>query len=219
MPLPPPSVDRTRKHVRRVELAGFKREDGYWDIEARITDVKDHDYFLSSGLRPQGSPVHDMSVRVTIDRHMTIVAAEACSDATPYAGYCDTIAPAYERVVGLNLFRGFRSAVKSLFGDLRGCSHLTELLMHLPTAALQTLASEVQDNAGGDSAHKPFQLDRCHALDAHGEAVRRYYPRWYLAPAASTGADPLPSSAPSSADGPLSAGPAGNLSNPSKESE
>jgi hypothetical protein len=26
---------------------------------------------------------------------------------------------------------------------------------------------------------KPFQLDRCKALDTAGETVRRYYPRWY----------------------------------------
>ena len=49
--------------------------------------------------------------------------------------------------------------------------------MYLPTAALQTFASDVGDAA--DSGHKPFQLDRCHALESHSEAVRRYYPRWY----------------------------------------
>ena len=34
---------------------------------------------------------------------------------------------------------------------------------------------------------KPFQLDRCHALDSGGEAVRLYYPRWRRE--AKTGAD------------------------------
>ena len=52
-----------------------------------------------------------------------------------------------------------------------------ELLMQLPTVALQTFASEVLDN--DDSKHKPYQLERCHALAAHSEAVRRFYPRWY----------------------------------------
>ena len=49
--------------------------------------------------------------------------------------------------------------------------------MQLPTVALQTFASEVLDN--DDSKHKPYQLERCHALVAHSEAVRRFYPRWY----------------------------------------
>jgi hypothetical protein len=30
-----------------------------------------------------------------------------------------------------------------------------------------------------DSARKPFQIDRCHALDANKPAVARYYPKWY----------------------------------------
>ena len=175
MPLPPPSAVRTRMHQRRVNFDGFKRVDGLWDIEARLVDTKDQDYPLSSGLLKPGEAVHDMSVRVTINNKMTILEAASCSDATPYMGYCNTIPPDYSRVVGLNLFKGFLKAVKEMFGGTRGCAHLSELLMFLPTAALQTIASEVPDNA--DSEHKPYQLDRCHALVSHSETVRRYYPR------------------------------------------
>ncbi len=50
MPLPPPSAQRTRMHVRSVQLDGYKRSDGCWEIEARLTDVKDHDYPLFSEL-------------------------------------------------------------------------------------------------------------------------------------------------------------------------
>lgn len=177
MPLPPSSVRRTRMHVRSVELNGYKRDDGCWDIEARLIDFKDHDYPLSSGMRRRGEPVHDMWVRVTIDQQMNILDAVACTDAMPYTGHCDRIVPDYGQLVGLNLFHGFRTAVKTLFRGTRGCSHLSELVMFLPTAALQTFASEVSDS--DDSGHKPYQLDRCHALESHSDAVRRYYPRWY----------------------------------------
>ena len=177
MPLPPTTAQRTRKHLRSVLLEGYRRDDGCWDIEARLTDVKDHDYPLSSGLRKRGEAVHDMSVRVTIDRQMTIHDAVACADGVPYVGYCDQITPAYAQLVGLNLFHGFRTAIKTLFRGTRGCSHLSELLMFLPTAALQTFASDVPDS--DDSGHKPYQLDRCHALESHSAAVQRYYPRWY----------------------------------------
>ena len=177
MPLPPSTVERTRMHVRSVQLDGYKRVDGLWDIEARLTDVKGHDYPISSKTIPQGEAVHDMWVRVTIDHKMNVVDAAACTDAMPYDGMYDTIHPAYAQLIGLNLFHGFRKAVKDLFGGTRGCSHITELVMFLPTAALQTFASDVRDNE--DSGHKPYQLDKCHALDSHSDAVRRYYPRWY----------------------------------------
>ena len=30
-----------------------------------------------------------------------------------------------------------------------------------------------------EPSSKPFQLDRCHALEHTTETVRRYYPKWY----------------------------------------
>ena len=48
---------------------------------------------------------------------------------------------------------------------------------HLDVYKRQTFASEVLDN--DDSKHKPYQLDRCHALESHSETVKRFYPRWY----------------------------------------
>lgn len=177
MPLPQPDAPRRRLHLRRVQFDGFRRDDGLWDIEAHMTDVKDHDYQLSAGLRRQGEAVHDMWLRVTIDRQFTVVAVTAATDAMPFVGACDRITPDYSALAGLNLFQGFRQAVKERMGGTAGCSHLTELLMQIPTVALQTYASEVVDNA--DNGQKPFQLDRCHALESSTDVVKRYYPRWY----------------------------------------
>ena len=177
MALSPPNAARVRLHQRSVTLDGFKRADGMWDIEARLVDSKDQDYPLPSGTRPKGEALHDLWVRITIDDELNILEAEASLEATPYPGHCSSIAPAYRRIVGLNLLHGFRKAVRELLGGTHGCAHLSELLMFLPTAALQTLASEIGefDERGG----KPFELDRCHALVSDSEAVKRYYPRWY----------------------------------------
>ena len=146
---------------------------------ASLTDVKDVDYPIASGLRPAGEPVHLMRVRITIDHSFDIVDAEACSDGVPYPGMCDTIGPVYRGLIGLNLVRGFRRTVGEMFADGRGCTHLTEMLLSLPTAAIQTFATFRRDNE--DDGVKPFQLDRCHALETSAAAVRAYYPRWYRA--------------------------------------
>lgn len=178
MPLPPPAAARERLHTRRIEIEGFLREDGLFDLDASLLDVKDNDFALASATRPAGVPIHLLRVRLTIDRDFNIVEAAACSDFVPYPGHCDTIGPAYGALVGLNLVRGFRRTVTEMFGEVRGCSHLTELLHSLPTAAIQTFASLVK-NTESAGADKPFQLDRCHALETSTEAVRKYYPRWY----------------------------------------
>lgn len=166
-------------HVRRISLEGWERADGHWDIEARLTDTKDYDYPLAAGVRRKGEPVHDMWVRVTVDLQMNVLEAAVSSDAVPYPGGCETIAPAYRQLVGLNLMKGFRRAVLELFDTVRGCSHLTELLTLLPTAAIQSMASRLLDTEDRSPDQKPFQLDQCHALETSSETVRRYYPRWY----------------------------------------
>jgi hypothetical protein len=175
MPLPPATA-RTRRHRRSVVFEGFRRDDGLWDIEGRLVDVKDQDVEVRGGIRRRGEPIHDISVRVTIDRAMNVVDVEASADYTPFTGVCDRIVPDYRKIVGLNLFKGFLKSVKTLFGDTRGCAHISELLMSVPTAAFQTFAGDVKP---GEYEKKPPHLDRCHALSTDSEIVRQHYPRWY----------------------------------------
>jgi len=186
MPLSASAVERVPRHCRTVVFDGYKRADGLWDIEGRLLDTKHHDYVLSSGLRRIGEPVHDMRLRVTIDAHFVVRDLEACSDAVPYPGGCDTVAPDYRQLIGASLLKGFRKRVEALVGGIHGCSHLTELLLGVPTAAIQTFAGDMKDNDHGDQ--KPFQLDHCRALETSSETVRRYYPRWYRVPRNEAGA-------------------------------
>jgi Protein of unknown function (DUF2889) len=176
MPLAISSVVRTRLHTRRVTYEGFQRDDGLLDIEGHLTDVKDQDFPLLTGLRTAGESIHDMWVRVTIGSDYVIRAIEVKTDEMPYPGACDEITPAYSALVGISLLHGFRKSLYAAMGGVRGCSHITELLAQAPTAAVQTFAGlrrEMQDDA------KPFQLDRCHALETSSDTVRRYYARWY----------------------------------------
>src|SRR5258706_11671404 len=116
MPLSHPHVDRQRVHTRDIRYEGFVRADGVYEIVARIVDVKDSDFLLASGLRRGGDPVHDMSVRVAFDADFTIVDVEACSDWVPYPGECNTIGPAYRKLIGLSLLQGFRNALRDRLG-------------------------------------------------------------------------------------------------------
>ena len=179
MPLSTPTVTRERLHRRSVTYDGFRRADGLFDIEAHIVDAKDHDYELLTGVRPAREAVHDMWVRVTIDRKYVIRAIEAVTDGMPYPGACNRIGPAYQKIVGASLVKGFRKELHDLLGGVQGCTHLTEMLSYLPTAAVQTFAGLAREDEGEG---KPFQLDRCHALLTTTDTVRVYYPTWYRAP-------------------------------------
>ena len=120
-----------------------------------------------------------MWIRLTHDAQYRIVEAVARTEAMPYPGVCERITPDYGKLVGLNLLRGFRKAVHDLFAHVKGCTHLNEMLLQFPSAAIQARSAEQPDNADGPGGTQPFQLDQCHALDTHGEVAARYYPKWF----------------------------------------
>jgi len=178
MPLPEPTAARTPLHRRTIEIRGWKREDGLYDIEGHLLDRKDVDFKLSTGVRAAGRPVHSMWLRITVDAKLQIVEAVASTDEMPYPGECGRISPDYRKLVGLAIRPGYNQRVKELLGSVHGCTHLTELAGTLATAAFQTLAGQVAQ----DPERKPYQLDKCYALATTSPSVERYYPRWYRKP-------------------------------------
>lgn len=180
MPLPTPLATRQLKHRRTIDVQVFARGEGLWEVDALLIDVRSHDAPMADGIRPAGVPIHELLLRLVVDRRLDIVEAGSESRWIPYADHCGDHGDAYAGLVGLNLTRGFRRAVHERLGGVRGCTHLTELAQVLPTAVIQALAGEVIDVRGtGPDAPQPFQIDRCHALRSDGDAVRLHYPRWY----------------------------------------
>ena len=186
MALPTEASERQLKHRRSIDVQIYARTDGLWEVDARVTDVRQHDTPMAAGTVAAGAPIHEMLVRLVVDERCNVVEAGAQTLAMPYPGECDNHGDVYGRLVGLNLMKGFRHAVKERLGGVQGCTHITELTQVLPTAVLQAFAGEVIDVRGDDEASpQPYQIDRCHALRVDGQAVKTFYPRWYRAPAGS----------------------------------
>jgi hypothetical protein len=200
MPLSPP-VGRQHLHTRRVVCQGFFRDDGLWDIEGRITDEKTYEHANEwrGPLKP-GDFVHDMSIRLTIDHHFTIVDVEAVTDKSPYR-MCGDIAPDFKKLIGLRIGGGFHRAVRERLGGVHGCTHIVELLGPVATTAFQTVSSgkarelnrahraksgdmpkPADPNAPPKLRRKPYVIDTCHAWAADGAVVKRWAPDFYTGP-------------------------------------
>lgn len=177
---PAPQDQRHLVQKRAIQAEVYKREDGLWDIEAELVDTKGVDFHLKALTRKAGEAIHRMRLIVTINKQMDVLGASAVSLDVPYPGACETIAPDYSKLIGLNLMRGFRGDIKERLGGVSGCTHLTELCNILPTAAIQAFAGEIFDVTNDDvSGPMPFQLNRCHALRTDGPAVMKYHPTWF----------------------------------------
>lgn len=175
---PEQTVEREKLHTRHIVVDGYRRADGLWDIEGRLTDIRQRDIPLRTGVRLAGTPLHEMLVRFTVDDGLTIVSAVAETRASPYPGTCENIGPDYAGLAGLRIEGGFRREVARLFGGLHGCTHITELLGNMGTVAIQTIGPELEKK----SDERPKKLDGCHALDSSGSVVAYYYPEWHRKP-------------------------------------
>ena len=196
MPLPTPAP-REAIHTRAIEIAGYRREDGQYDIEAHLTDTKTFGQTnYDRGFIPAGEPIHDMWLRLTVDgATMAIVDVAAVSDKTPYV-MCPTAAPNFSRLIGLTIKGGFMKEVNQRVGGAFGCTHLRELIQQMATTAFQTInPAIVRDNMaargetvppGSDTLDAqiteqmggaPKIVNSCLAYADNGPLVKRRWPR------------------------------------------
>jgi hypothetical protein len=183
MPLPPPQP-RTHFHTRTVITNGWRRDDGLWDIEAELTDAKDHDMELDGRPKhPAGVPVHSLAVRLTVDDSMVVRDVATSMDTTPFAD-CQRASEPMRRIIGAELGPGWRGVIDRAMGGTAGCTHLREILFNMGTSAYQTIPSGkayLRKQAGIPDApanEPPRHVGGCLAWDVDGPVVARYFPQF-----------------------------------------
>ncbi len=172
-------------HTRTLTFEGYAREDGLWDIEARLVDTKPFPQPLyERGELPPGAPVHDISMRVSVDDQFVIREIAVSMDSRPL-GECVRAEPTLQGLVGITLGPGLRQAIKRILGGTQGCAHMREMLVNAATVAyqcvphgrerLRRLAGLPQEPVGDQP---PYHVGRCIAWDVDGPVVARTYPQF-----------------------------------------
>ena len=184
MPLSAPT-HRTALHFRNIECHGYRRGDGLFDVEGRVTDSKTYDFPNQfRGEIKAGENIHNMSLRLTLDENLVIHEVEAGFESYPYR-ICPDIAPAFDSLKGLKIGPGWTVKVRALLGKTKGCTHLTELLGPVSTVAFQTIipARQREEKEAGNKDEtqpsKPLQLNSCHAYADDSDVVRKHWPDFY----------------------------------------
>lgn len=190
MALPAPAP-RQHFHTRRINCQGFSREDGLWDIEAHLTDVKSYGFDNEwRGEIAPGAPIHEMWLRLTLDDDFHVVDVEAFTENSPFE-MCPAITPNFKRLIGLKIGPGWNKRVREKVGGVHGCTHLAELLGPMATVAYQTIPSGVKRRAAllerravseADvlkTKTRPHVLNTCHAWASDSPVVKRFAPEFY----------------------------------------
>ena len=181
MPLKPPAK-RKHLHTRHITCEGFMRDDGLWDIEAKLVDTKPFRFENRLGGRTTEAdePIHGMLLRVTLDLDLVIHEIDAASDYHPFSACTAGPAP-MQHLVGLQIGGGFMRQVRERVGVTRGCTHLIEMMSYIATTAFQTMNPTWEEVALKKPVkEKPHYLDTCVALRGDGEVIRRSWPEFYV---------------------------------------
>jgi hypothetical protein len=181
---------RRLMHRRSVECVGYLRNDGLWEVEARLVDTKpfaQRDRYR--GELKAGDPVHDIALRLAVDDRMIIIEAETTMRATPYPT-CIEVEPILQRLVGERIGKGWRELVRQKIGRLETCTHLSELLGPAVTALFQTMSYGKTPEGGSSMDHqraageRPFFIGGCHSWRTDGPIVAEMFPQFASKPAA-----------------------------------
>ena len=174
-------ITRQRLHTRSIEINGYRRSDGLYEVEGRLRDVKPFDFRPVSGERVVGAnePIHDMGVRIVYDKSMTVVDVIAIGHALPYAD-CAAGPATLKSLIGLSMTKGWSGETRKRLAGAASCVHLAGLMIPMAAAAFQTMVVLRLDEAGPD--HQP-NVDSCIAYSRHGNLMRTRYPAFYIAKA------------------------------------
>ena len=166
-------------------MQAYARDDGLYDVEGHLTDTKPQDFTVTAGpLRPAGTAIHGMWLRLTIDEQFLVHEIAAATDASPY-GDCLGAPATLQAMVGVRIGAGWSREIKERLGGVKSCTHLAEMLAPLGTVAFQALFAALRARAvAADASGRPGAIDSCYALASHRGVVAM---RW---PAHATRADP-----------------------------
>lgn len=174
-------VKRVLLHTRQVICSGFAREDGLWDVEADLVDIRSVDCLNNRNevLVKAGEILHGMHLQITVDATMRILDAQGITEHSPH-GECRAVANGYSVLKGLTIGPGFLSTVKELFRGINGCTHLTALVGPAATTAIQTIIADREQRerttsqADPQKIHEKSLVNSCYAWRDGGEAFNAH---------------------------------------------
>ncbi len=186
---PDDGLSREELHFRRVDMRAWKRSDGLFEVEGRVTDRKPFEFKSPNGFKrvPAGEPIHDMVVRLAFDTDMLVHDVSAFTLAAPY-DTCFDAGPTLQTMKGLRIAAGWGSEVRKRLGGAQCCTHLMELLIPMATVAYQSLTMH---RAGRPDILNPqgvpVKLNSCWAYASDGDVVKRKWPAFYTGPKSEAG--------------------------------
>lgn len=178
------AITREELHFRRIDMRGWRRSDGLYEVEGHLVDTKPGDHVPLRGgqLVEAGQPVHDLGVRIAFDIELVVKSVHTFTHAAPY-DICPEGGRTLQSLVGLKMTSGWGQAVRSILNRADSCTHLRELLIPMATVAHQAMGFRLREQPERlDANGKPVRIDSCYAYGSTRSLVQRLWPEFHQSP-------------------------------------
>ena len=130
-----------RVHTRSIRIETFAVDDDRVIVEGTLEDTRAGVINTISGLRREPGMAHGMVVRFLVGgMPVKILDVEVEMRQVPLEE-CPQAASSVKRLIGMHIVYGYSKAVKEHLGGAKGCTHLTNLILSMGSAAIQGMAA------------------------------------------------------------------------------
>jgi hypothetical protein len=161
-------------HTREISMRTFDLGDHLILVEGNLVDHRYRPGGKKTPASPQ--PVHDMVIRLKVrGPAMRIEEAEAGMPYHPRED-CPDVLPSIRNLNGLEIAPGYTRKVKRLVGGVRGCAHLTSLVIAMGESAVQGYWAAYEAERGkrplNEQTIRKF-INTCHLWKEDGPILKK----------------------------------------------
>lgn len=163
-------------HSRNVEVATYDCGSEGIIVEGVLKDNRLKPYYLISGEAHQPGTIHHMVIRLLVGEHLLIKKIEVEMPGTPHVDCIETI-NSLKIIEGIDIAPGFSAKVKKITGGIKGCTHLTTLLLVMAPAAVQgywsNIARKPFDGELSRESMEKYLIDTCYTWRKDGPIMKK----------------------------------------------
>ena len=135
-----PPLEQCKKdklHSRKIEVDTYECDENHLIVEGRLTDNRYKTSYTMSGKKRPPKVIHDMTLRLKVEMGTMIITDLEVELPSVPEEECPEGARSIETIKGMAISGGFTPKIKKRLKGIKGCSHLTTLLLSMAPAAVQ----------------------------------------------------------------------------------
>jgi len=164
-------------HNRNLDISSHIVDDEHLLITGELKEKNLITIYVRSGERIEPNIFHHMQIELLVKiSELKIVDLHVKMPGTPHDHVCREMENSLEEIKGLVIAPGFTSKIKKIAGGVKGCVHLTTLLLSMAPAALQGYwifeSRKEQRNEVPEFEIEKYLINTCWAWRKDGPLVK-----------------------------------------------